>query len=119
MQGFHIIADLKGINFSKINLDENILKNFLEKIILKNNLNIVWKNFHTFNKKDEITGVFLLAESHLSVHTWPEFWYISLDIFVCNLKNDNSQNAKNIFEEILEFFECKDFDKKVIKRKAK
>lgn len=116
MQGVHIIADLKEINFKILDFDEKILDNFFEKIIKKNGLHIVWKIFHTFEKKDEITGVFALAESHLSFHTWPEFGYISLDIFVCNLLQDNSEKAEKIFEEILEFFECKKYEIQKIKR---
>ena len=87
MKGTHIISDLKEINFKNLKLDEN-----------------------------EITAVVALAESHISIHTWPEFSYVSLDIFVCNLKNDNSQKAKNIFYEILKFFGCKKYDYKELKR---
>lgn len=116
MKGTHIISDLKEINFKKLKLDEEALKNFLSEIISKNGLTELWNYYHTFWKNNEITAVVALAESHISIHTWPEFSYVSLDIFVCNLKNDNSQKAKNIFYEILKFFGCKKYDYKELKR---
>ncbi|WP_413992172.1 adenosylmethionine decarboxylase [Labrys okinawensis] len=38
---------------------------------------------HHFGESGGITGVALLAESHISIHTWPETGYIALDIFMC------------------------------------
>lgn len=116
MRWIHLVADLYDIDFKKLDLKAEILETFFEKIITKNWLSIVGKNLHTFDKKDEITGIFALAESHLSFHTWPEFHYISLDIFACNLNQDNSQKTLKIFEEILEFFDCKKYKMQKIKR---
>lgn len=38
---------------------------------------------HEFGKNSGITGVALLAESHISIHTWPEISYAALDVFLC------------------------------------
>jgi S-adenosylmethionine decarboxylase len=38
---------------------------------------------HSFGENAGITGVAILAESHISIHTWPEINYIALDVFVC------------------------------------
>lgn len=116
MNWLHIIADLKEINFNRYIFDEKILKKFFSEIITKNNLTEMWNFYKTFTNKNEITGVIALAESHISFHTFPEFKSISLDIFVCNLKQDNSKNAEKIFEEILEFFDCKKYNLQKIKR---
>jgi S-adenosylmethionine decarboxylase len=38
---------------------------------------------HQFGENGGITGVALLAESHISIHTWPEISYAALDVFMC------------------------------------
>lgn len=43
---------------------------------------IVGSNFHQFSPHG-VTGVVLLAESHMSIHTWPEYNYAAVDVFTC------------------------------------
>jgi len=40
-------------------------------------------HFHSFDAGKGVTGVVLLAESHISIHTWPEFGFAAADIFMC------------------------------------
>jgi S-adenosylmethionine decarboxylase proenzyme len=40
-------------------------------------------HFHAFGSDQGVTGVVLLAESHISIHTWPEFGFVATDIFMC------------------------------------
>lgn len=40
-------------------------------------------NLHSFGEKSGVTGVALLAESHISIHTWPETGFAALDVFMC------------------------------------
>jgi S-adenosylmethionine decarboxylase len=40
-------------------------------------------HFHAFGSEAGVTGVVLLAESHISIHTWPEFGFAAVDIFMC------------------------------------
>ncbi len=51
-----------------------------------------------------ITGVILLAESHLAVHTWPELGAATLDVYVCNLGADNSARAETLLGALVEAF---------------
>jgi len=51
-----------------------------------------------------ITGVVLLAESHLAVHTWPELDAATLDVYVCNLGADNSARAESLMEGLVAAF---------------
>jgi S-adenosylmethionine decarboxylase len=67
-------------------------------------LTAVGDTFHQFNVGNGITGVVLLAESHLAIHTWPELNYVTLDVFVCNLHCDNSLKALQLFEQLLTAF---------------
>jgi S-adenosylmethionine decarboxylase len=40
-------------------------------------------NLHSFGENSGVTGVALLAESHISIHTWPETGFAALDVFMC------------------------------------
>lgn len=45
-------------------------------------------NLHHFGPGQGVTGVALLAESHLSIHSWPEHGYAAVDIFLCGARHD-------------------------------
>ena len=52
-----------------------------------------------------ITGVVLLAESHLAVHTWPEMAAVTLDVYVCNYGSDNAAKAHALFDALCAAFD--------------
>jgi S-adenosylmethionine decarboxylase len=54
---------------------------------------IVGDTFHKFSPIG-VTGVISIAESHISIHTWPEHLYASVDIFSCGKKFDLEMSAK-------------------------
>jgi S-adenosylmethionine/arginine decarboxylase-like enzyme len=52
-----------------------------------------------------VTGVVLLAESHFAVHTWPERRGVTLDVYVCNLSQDNSGRAEQLMAAAITRFD--------------
>ena len=60
--------------------------------------------FHTFPAPGGVTGVVLLAESHVAVHTWPEQQAVTLDVYVCNFGADNSARAHQLLAALSEAF---------------
>ena len=68
--------------------DHNILNNleFLEKhmneSVRKAGATIVSSKFHRYNPQG-VSGVVVIAESHISIHTWPEYGYAAVDFFTC------------------------------------
>jgi len=60
--------------------------------------------FHRFPTAGGITGVVLLAESHLAVHTWPELGAVTLDVYVCNHGADNTARAHTLLGHLLDAF---------------
>ena len=78
--GTHIILDLWNCSFSnKI----PSLKKIIKEAADLSKANILHMRMHRFGKEQGISGVAILAESHISVHTWPERSYMAFDIFMC------------------------------------
>ncbi|WGH75517.1 adenosylmethionine decarboxylase [Tenacibaculum tangerinum] len=78
---------------------EKTIKPFMDAVADTANLTVLSRNFKQFSPYG-VTGVFLLSESHLSIHTWPEHGYAALDLFSCK-----KFNASLIKELIKEHFE--------------
>lgn len=64
-------------------------------------LRVVGDCFHAFGAPGGVTGVLLLAESHLAVHTWPEFGSATVDVFVCNVSADHRGRAEVALDHIV------------------
>ena len=79
--GIHLLLDLEKCDPNKLD-DLQVIKNLLTKAALDAGAKIVGETFHKF-KPIGITGVLAIAESHISIHTWPEYNYASVDIFSC------------------------------------
>lgn len=112
----HIVADFIDCNFSKISqLKMEWIKEEISKLIKINWLTELGNFYHYF-WEDAFTWVIALAESHISIHTWPELKYVTLDIYVCNVTKDHSDSAKNIFEWLKSLLLAKEIKIQVIKR---
>ncbi|WP_256001831.1 S-adenosylmethionine decarboxylase family protein [Pedobacter deserti] len=57
------------------------------------------------------TAVVCLSESHMSIHTWPEFGRATFDVFLSNYRRDNSEKVRIIYEAVLLFFEGHEYGK--------
>ncbi|MEK6842701.1 MAG: adenosylmethionine decarboxylase [Nanoarchaeota archaeon] len=116
-KGVHIISNFFGCKNEELLVNKKMLSMILTKTIKKNGLTILKKYFHKFGKDEGITGYILLAESHVSIHTWPERDnYISFDIFVCNLNEDNTKNAMKIYKEVINAFKPRKKEQKILER---
>ncbi|MCL5016237.1 MAG: adenosylmethionine decarboxylase [Patescibacteria group bacterium] len=77
--GKHIIADF----FDSENLDDlEFVKQTLTAAASAAKATILGSKFHKFSPQG-VTGYLLLAESHISIHTWPEYGYAAIDVFTC------------------------------------
>ncbi|MEM0130072.1 MAG: adenosylmethionine decarboxylase [Thermoplasmatales archaeon] len=94
--GIHLIGDLKGVSPSKIS-KVNFVKGLMESAVKNSGLSKIRSYYHQFSP-DGVSGIILLAESHLSFHTWPEYGFVALDIFTCG----PTEHAEAAFQYILE-----------------
>ncbi len=105
MQGLHLTADLQGCQAGQAALTEpDALRNLCLQAVAGSGLQQVGELFHRFPSPGGVTGVVLLAESHLAVHTWPELDAVTLDVYVCNLHADNSARAEALMAELVTAF---------------
>jgi S-adenosylmethionine decarboxylase proenzyme len=58
-------------------------------------MQVVGERFHQF-EPEGVTGVVLLSESHLAVHTWPELGFAALDIYVCDHSRENANKGERL-----------------------
>ena len=78
--GTHVVAELWG---AKNTARPALLETAVCNGICESGATIITSHFHHFGRVSGVTGMVLLAESHLSIHTWPEHDYAALDIFMC------------------------------------
>ncbi|HEX9921163.1 MAG TPA: adenosylmethionine decarboxylase [Anaerolineae bacterium] len=84
--GKHAIIDLSGCN-SEIIRDCKLIHNTLVEAAKMARLTVIGIMDHRF-MPEGYTAVLMLEESHLSIHTWPEHNYASIDLYSCNLQTD-------------------------------
>lgn len=80
-----------------------MLKKEILSILRRNKTKILKEIFFKFPNKGA-TIIFLLSDSHLCLHTWPEKALVNVDLFLCNYKKDNSKKVEDIFKGIKGFF---------------
>jgi S-adenosylmethionine decarboxylase len=89
--GKQILIDVKGISSDKLKTVE-MIKQFMDKVVEELNLNVVGQcsyQFQNDNLPYGATMVYLLSESHLSIHTFVEEGKITIDLFTCCLGADD------------------------------
>jgi S-adenosylmethionine decarboxylase len=69
--------------------DLAVVRGLLEKVLLRLELRVVGEGkWHAFPGEGGVTGIYLLTESHLSIHTYPEHGIATLNLYSCRPKSD-------------------------------
>lgn len=98
--GSHLLVELRDCNRDILrNLGK--VQDFMVSAAKEASATIVDVSFHEFNPFG-ISGMVIIAESHLSIHTWPEYGYAAVDIFTCG----DVLKPEVIASELIEKFEC-------------
>jgi S-adenosylmethionine decarboxylase proenzyme len=110
MNGLQLCADLHGCAPALPPMTELVaLRQLCIAAVESAGLSAVADRFHAFEpaapgQPAGVTGVVLLAESHLAVHTWPEQGAVTIDCYVCNLGGDNSAKARALLDHLQSAF---------------
>ncbi|GIN86843.1 S-adenosylmethionine decarboxylase proenzyme [Heyndrickxia sporothermodurans] len=85
--GRHVISELWGCDFEKLNNMDFIEKTFVDAA-LKSGAEIREVAFHKFAPQG-VSGVVIISESHLTIHSFPEHGYASIDVYTCGNLDPN------------------------------
>ncbi|MBV9438433.1 MAG: S-adenosylmethionine decarboxylase proenzyme [Candidatus Eremiobacteraeota bacterium] len=84
--GTHIVCELSGCDAAKLT-DVDAVREMMTSAALAANATIMETAFHRFQPHG-VSGVVVIAESHLSIHTWPETGYAAMDFYTCGDHTD-------------------------------
>ena len=96
--GKHLLLDLKGCDKEVLN-DEAFLKGALRAAASECGATVLGESFHRFSPQG-VSGVLVIAESHLFIHTWPEYGYVAADIFTCGNSVQPEKAAQTLIRKL-------------------
>lgn len=108
--GIHIFLNLFDCNRDLLK-KVPFVKDILDRAVVESGLNKVGESFHQFEPYG-VTGVLLLSESHICIHTWPELNTAVIDVFCCS----NEERAQLVVEFLVKMFSAKQFEQQVFYR---
>ena len=106
----HILVEYNQCEITLMNAGENFMKTLIEAV-KDSGATYVNHLFHAFQPHG-LSGIILIAESHVAFHTWPEHRYVAMDIFTCN----ETMNWKLIRDRMAIFLGAKIVEKKIFER---
>lgn len=89
--GKHLTVDMYGCSFEALD-DLEFVKNAMITAVTEANMTLLDFSYHKFEPQG-LTALALLAESHMSIHTYPELGYAAVDVFTCG---DHSRPDKAV-----------------------
>ena len=108
--GTHLLLDLKECNAELLD-DVDYIRQVVLSAAKEAGATVVGETFHKF-RPIGVTGIVAIAESHISIHTWPEHSYAAADIFTCG----TSLTPLRAADLIVKMLECEDASVSDVKR---
>ncbi len=96
--GRHILVEYYNCD-KEILKDHELIEKYMKQAAIEAKATIVQSCFHKFNPWG-VSGAVIIQESHLTIHTWPEFGFASVDLFTCGNKV-NPWNGFKYLEKVL------------------
>ncbi len=79
--GYHLLTEFYGCDHDILN-NVGKIKRLMEEAAVASGASVVESVFHRFSPHG-VSGVVVIAESHLAIHTWPEYGFAAVDLFTC------------------------------------
>ncbi len=99
--GLHLLLELKESNPQLLD-DLDHVRSVLYGAAKGVGAHVIGESFHQFSPQG-VTGILSIAESHISIHTWPEYGYAAADIFTCG----SSFEPRDAAQIMIELFESR------------
>lgn len=97
--GRHLIADFQCCAPAVL-ADPAIIEQAMLAAARAAQAHVLQQHFHHFGPGQGVTGMLLLRESHISIHTWPEHGYAAIDLFMCGAANADAALA--VLQQVLQ-----------------
>jgi S-adenosylmethionine decarboxylase len=114
LPGSHVIATLES-DQSELLSNADSFKQLIDDLAAQYQLQKLGEVYHSFNPGG-FTGIVCLSESHISIHTWPEYQKINLDIYLSNYLRENDGTVQALFEKMVAYFDARILQTHTIKR---
>ena len=112
--GTHLIATLFTSNTTLLQQHTSFQER-VDALIEQFDLQKLGEVYHDFNPSG-YTGVICLSESHLSVHTWPEYGKVNIDIYLSNYLRNNDGTVQALYEALQAHFDAIVETEQIIRR---
>ncbi len=108
--GIHILAEFYECDVKAIN-DVKIVEEALLQAAKVAKATVIGSSFHIFEPHG-VSGVVVISESHLAIHSWPQYAYAAVDIFTCG----EDVNPMDAFEYLKKRFKTKNATYQIVQR---
>jgi S-adenosylmethionine decarboxylase len=108
--GRHILAEIYGCSYDILN-DVELVEEVMINAALEAGAEVREFVFHKFSPQG-VSGVVVISESHLTIHTWPELGYAAVDVFTCG----NKVNPWDACNYLVEKFQASNMNATEVKR---
>lgn len=96
--GRHLLVELHECDKEALNDLASLRKLMIDAAVASGAV-VLGDSFHRFSPQG-VSGVVIIAESHLSVHTWPEYGYAAVDVFTCGTSVRPEKAAEALVEKL-------------------
>ncbi|OGN99524.1 MAG: S-adenosylmethionine decarboxylase proenzyme [Chloroflexi bacterium RBG_13_52_12] len=96
--GRHLLVELYDCDREALN-DLDFIRDVMVKAAIDCGAVVLGNSFYHFNPQG-VSGVVVIAESHLSIHTWPEYGYAAVDVFTCGTSVNPEKAAEVLIDRL-------------------
>lgn len=111
--GLHILSTFTA-TAGKLQ-DMDTCRDLFDQLIAAHQLVKVGETYHSFPGSG-FTATVCLTESHISIHTWPEYGHATFDVFLSNYRMDNEEKVRAIYAAVISTFEATENNRQEIWR---